>query len=90
MIRVLFDAQFSNQYGFAFSTYDIAEVEGDALAVTGNNACGNAIISYKQDTKWLRSTEKLVVWTQDEIGNRDNVVGSYSPNDPKYLNNADK
>ena len=46
--------------------------------------------TYKQDSKWLRSTEKLLVWTEDEIGNRDNVVRSYSPNDPKYLNNAAK
>lgn len=90
MIRILFDDQHSNQYGFAYSTYDIAEVENDPLAITGNNACGNAIISYKQDSKWLRSTEKLLVWTQDELGARDNVVRSYSPNDPKYLNNADK
>lgn len=76
-------------FGFAYSTYDLAE-DGDFTSIAGNNVCGNAIISYKQDSKWLRSSEKLLVWTVDEIGNRDNVVRSYSPNDPKYLNNADK
>lgn len=90
VIRVLFDGQHSNQYGFAYSTYDIAEEGSGPSDVVGNNACGNAIISYKQDSKWLRSSEKLLVWTGDEIGNRDNVVRSYSPNDPKYLNNAEK
>lgn len=76
---------------FAYSTYDLATNEDDnPELLKGNNVCGNAIISYKQDSKWLRSTEKLLVWTEDEIGNRDNVVRSYSPNDPKYLNNAAK
>ncbi len=89
-IRILFDSVDSKQYGFAYSTYDVA---ADGIAITGidgNNACGNAIISYKQDTKWLRSSEKLLIWTTDELGARGNVVRSYSPNDPKYLNNADK
>lgn len=76
-------------FSFAYSCYDIYNEDHDT-SLTGNNLCGNAIISYKQDSKWLRSTEKLLVWTEDEIGNRDNVVRSYSPNDPKYLNNADK
>ena len=89
-IRIVFDANHANQYTFGYSTFDLAEVDGDPYAVTGNNACGNAIVSYKQDSKWLRSSEKLLVWTGDEIGNRDNVVRSYSPNDPKYLNNASK
>lgn len=75
-------------FSFAYSCYDLYDDRGGALE--GNNLCGNAIISYKQDGKWLRSTEKLLVWTEDEIGNRDNVVRSYSPNDPKYLNNAVK
>ena len=89
-IRILFDDAISHQYGFAYSTYDVAS-DGIAIAdIDGNNACGNAIISYKQDSKWLRSTEKLLVWTVDELGARGNVVRSYSPNDPKYLNNADK
>lgn len=89
-IRILFENTTSNQYGFAYSTYDVA-ADGVAIAdIDGNNACGNAIISYKRDSNWLRSTEKLLVWTVDEIGNRDNVVRSYSPNDPKYLNNAAK
>ena len=74
-------------FSFGYTCYDLLHSEGD-FNVTGNNICGNAIISYKQDSKWLRSTEKLLVWTDDEIGNRDNVVRSYSPNDPKYLNNA--
>lgn len=89
-IRILFDKQHSNQYTFAYSTFDVAAVAFDILSVTGNNACGNAIVSYKQDSKWLRSTEKLLIWTEDELGARANVVRSYSPNDPKYLNNADK
>lgn len=89
-IRIVFDDVDANQYTFGYSTFDLAESDGDVYAESGNNACGNAIISYKQDTKWLRSSEKLLVWTGDEIGNRDNVVRSYSPNDPKYLNNADK
>lgn len=76
-------------YEFCYSTFDIAE-ETNNYAIRGNNVCGNAIISYKQDSKWLRSTEKMIVWREDEQGNRDNVVMSYSPNDPKYLNNADK
>lgn len=75
-------------FSFAYSCYDIYNDDPEIL--TGNNICGNAIISYKQDGKWLRSTEKLLVWTEDEIGNRDNVIRSYSPNDPKYLNNAAK
>lgn len=87
-IRIVFDDVIDNQYTFGYSTFDLAESDGDVSAVLGNNACGNAIISYKQDTKWLRSSEKLLVWTGDEIGNRNNVVRSYSPNDPKYLNNA--
>lgn len=76
-------------FSFGYSCYDLYNDSND-WSVSGNNICGNAIISYKQDSKWLRSTEKLLVWTSDEIGNRDNVVRSYSPNDPKYLNNADK
>ena len=76
-------------FSFAYSCFDLYNDDQD-MALDGNNICGNAIISYKQDSKWLRSTEKLLVWTVDEIGNRDNVVRSYSPNDPKYLNNADK
>lgn len=89
-IRVILNNQ-RNTFDFAYSTFDLAvDEDGNPALVTGNNACGNAIISYKQDSKWLRSTEKLLVWTEDEIGNRDNVVRSYSPNDPKYLNNADK
>lgn len=87
-IRVLI-GHLRNSFDFAYSTYDLAVNEtANPTLVKGNNVCGNAIISYKQDTKWLRSTEKLLVWTEDEIGNRDNVVRSYSPNDPKYLNNA--
>lgn len=76
-------------FSFAYSCYDLYNDAQD-MNLDGNNVCGNAIISYKQDGKWLRSTEKLLVWTEDEIGNRDNVVRSYSPNDPKYLNNAAK
>ena len=86
-IRILFG---NNKYGFAYSTYDVAVDGIDFTSIDGNNACGNAIISYKQDSNWLRSSEKLLVWTTDELGNRDNVVRSYSPNDPKYLNNAAK
>lgn len=89
-IRIVFDKTDAHQYTFGYSTFDIAEEGGDVFAITGNNACGNAIISYKQDLKWLRSSEKLLVWTGDEIGARGNVVRSYSPNDPKYLNNAVK
>lgn len=76
-------------FSFAYSCVDILNDNND-MYVAGNSLCGNAIISYKQDGKWLRSTEKLLVWTEDEIGNRDNVIRSYSPNDPKYLNNAAK
>lgn len=79
----------SEVFSFAYSCVDILNNNND-MYVAGNSLCGNAIISYKQDSKWLRSTEKLLVWTEDEIGNRDNVVRSYSPNDPKYLNNAVK
>ena len=89
-IRIVFDDTNANQYTFGYSTFDLAEEGDDPSSIPGNNACGNAIISYKQDSKWLRSSEKLLVWTGDEIGNRDNVVRSYSPNDPKYLNNAGK
>lgn len=90
-IRVVLDETGGNGkevFSFAYSCYDIYNDDPEILY--GNNICGNAIISYKQDGKWLRSTEKLLVWTEDEIGNRDNVVRSYSPNDPKYLNNAAK
>lgn len=91
-IRVILDTTGEGNLGafsFAYSCFDIFNDERDML-IAGNSICGNAIISYKQDSKWLRSTEKLLVWTEDEIGNRDNVVRSYSPNDPKYLNNANK
>lgn len=91
-IRVIYDdADGLNKevFSFGYTCFDLLHNEGD-FNVTGNNVCGNAIISYKQESKWLRSTEKLLVWTDDEIGNRDNVVRSYSPNDPKYLNNAAK
>lgn len=91
-IRVVLDTTGGTgleHFSFAYSCYDIYNENGD-MSLTGNNVCGNAIISYKQDGKWLRSTEKLLVYTEDEIGNRDNVVRSYSPNDPKYLNNAAK
>lgn len=91
-IRIIFDdADGTNTdvFSFAYSSYDLLNLN-NGFDLTGNNVCGNAIISYKQDSKWLRSTEKLLVWTKDEIGNRDNVVRSYSPNDPKYLNNANK
>lgn len=76
-------------FSFAYSCYDIANDNGN-FSDFGYNLCGNAIISYKQDSKWLRSTEKLLIWTEDVLGERANVVRSYSPNDPKYLNNADK
>lgn len=89
-IRIVFSAD-NNEYGFGYATYDLATDNNDtADGLAGNNACGNAIISYKQDSKWLRSTEKLLVFTNDELGARSNVVRSYSPNDPKYLNNAVK
>lgn len=87
-IRILYDDKVSNEYSFAYSTFDMAADGINVDTINGNNACGNAIISYKQDTKWLRSSEKLLVWTGDEIGARGNVVRSYSPSDPKYLNNA--
>lgn len=88
-IRIAFDDDASiSQYCFAYSTFDVAANGASVIDITGNNACGNAIISYQQNSKWLRSSEKLLVWTEDELGNRDNVVRSYSPNDPKYLNNA--
>ena len=89
-IRVVLDSTGgvgTDVFSFAYSCYDIYNDDRD-MSLAGNSICGNAIISYKQDSKWLRSTEKLLVWTEDEIGNRDNVVRSYSPNDPKYLNNA--
>ena len=89
-IRVVVDETEGNEkevFSFAYSCFDLYNDDQD-MFLTGNNVCGNAIVSYKQDSKWLRSTEKLLVWTDDEIGNRDNVVRSYSPNDPKYLNNA--
>lgn len=91
-IRVILDETEGNGkevFSFAYSCLDIFRDNLDVYK-SGNSLCGNAIISYKQDSKWLRSTEKLLVWTEDEIGNRDNVVRSYSPNDPKYLNNAVK
>lgn len=88
-IRVIMNPQTNADFVFAYSCFDIANDES-VFDMVGLNCCGNAIISYKQDTKWLRSTEKLLVWTLDEIGNRDNVVRSYTPNDPKYLNNAAK
>ena len=86
-IRIIINPQTSSDFAFAYSCFDIANNAGD-FDWNGLCVCGNSIISYKQDSKWLRSTEKLLVWTKDEIGNRDNVVRSYSPNDPKYLNNA--
>lgn len=89
-IRIIWDHRYET-YKFGYSTYDIAlNAEEDDVVFTGSNFCGNAIVSYKQDSKWLRSSEKLLVWREDEQGNRDNVVLSYSPSDPKYLNNADK
>lgn len=91
-IRVVIDqtpGEGNEVFSFAYSCFEIYNFDSDT-SLTGNSLCGNAIISYKQDSKWLRSTEKLLVWTEDEIGNRDNVVRSYSPNDPKYLNNAAK
>lgn len=89
-IRIIWDVR-NNAFYFGYSTYDIALNEQlDEAIFTGSNFCGNAIISYKQDSKWLRSSEKMIVWREDEQGNKDNVVMSYSPNSPKYLNNADK
>ena len=91
-VRVVLDSTGgigTDVFSFAYSCYDICNDDRDMM-IAGNSICGNAIISYKQDSKWLRSTEKLLVWTEDEIGNRDNVIRSYSPNDPKYLNNAVK
>lgn len=88
-IRIIYNDT-DKVFNFAYSTYDLAEDEDDFSFSDANNVCGNAIVSYKKDSKWLRSTEKLLVWTPGEIGARDNVVRSYSPNDPKYLNNADK
>lgn len=88
-IRIIYN-DVDSVFGFAYSTFDLAEESDDFSFSDANNVCGNAIVSYKQDTKWLRSTEKLLVWCPGEIGARDNVVRSYSPNDPKYLNNAVK
>ena len=91
-IRVVLDSTGgvgTDVFSFAYYCYDIYNDNGDMI-LTGNSICGNAIISYKQDSKWLRSTEKLLVWTDDVIGERDNVIRSYSPSAPKYLNNADK
>ena len=88
-IRIALDVETNDKFSFAYSCFD--QDDSDDTFDSGlSNACGNAIISYKQNSKWLRSTEKLLVWTTNELGNRDNVVRSYSPNDPKYLNNADK
>lgn len=92
-IRVILDETYGageEAFSFAYSSSDLLTDDGQFFNIPGNNICGNAIISYKQDSKWLRSTENLLVWTEDEIGNRDNVVRSYSPTDPKYLNNAAK
>ena len=88
-IRIIYN-DVDKVFGFAYSTYDLAEEDNDFSFSNSNNISGNAIVSYKQDTKWLRSTEKLLIWCPSEIGARDNVVRSYSPNDPKYLNNAVK
>lgn len=87
-IRIVYSDN-DTEFGFAFSCFDQYSDE-DGNFVPGMGVCGNAIISYKQDGKWLRSTEKLLVWTDDIIGERDEVIKSYSPNDPKYLNNAAK
>lgn len=88
-IRIIYNDA-DKVFGFAYSTFDLAEEGNDFSFSDSNNVSGNAIVSYKQESKWLRSTEKLLVWCPTEIGARDNVVRSYSPNDPKYLNNADK
>ena len=89
-IRIIWDVR-NNRFDFGYSTYDIAlNEEQDEAVFTGSNYCGNAIVSYKQDSKWLRSSEKMLIWREDEQGNRDNVVLSYSPSNPKYLNNAAK
>lgn len=87
-IRIVFSDN-DTEFGFAYSCPDVYRGDGGALDYNAG-ICGNAIISYKQDSKWLRSTEKLLLYTTDIIGERDEVVKSYSPNDPKYLNNADK
>ena len=88
-IRVILNPHNNEEFVFGYSTFDIALVDNE-YDFTGNNVCGNAIVSYKQDSKWLRSSERLLIYTPDELGARSNVVRSYSPNDPKYLNNADK
>lgn len=85
-IRIVYSDN-DTEFGFAFSCFDTFSDE-DGNLVTGMGVCGNAIISYNQDGKWLRSTEKLLMSSIDVIGERDEVVQSYSPNDPKYLNNA--
>lgn len=87
-IRIVFSDN-DAEFGFGYSCFDTYS-DQDGNLVSDMGLCGNAIISYKQDGKWLRSSERLLVWSSDIIGERDEVVKSYSPNDPKYLNNADK
>lgn len=52
--------------------------------------CGAVILSEKQGTSWLRSTENMVQRTsdEDETWNNDKVINTYNPKSPYYLNNA--
>ena len=87
-IRIIADPN-SDWYSLIYVNYDQA-FESDSYEFVGNNVCASIITSEFVNGSWKRSSNKLTIWTGDELGNRDNVVRSYSPNDPKYLNNADK
>lgn len=51
---------------------------------------GTIIISRKEGTDWLRSTQNLTIMpiTAQNIWNRDEMLPTYSPTGNKYLNNA--
>ena len=87
-IRIIVDTN-RDWYSLIYVNYD-QEFETDSYDFIGNNVCASIITSEFVNGSWKRSSNKLTIWTGDELGNRDNVVRSYSPNDPKYLNNADK
>ena len=52
--------------------------------------CGAVILSEKQGSSWLRSTENMVQRTsdEDETWMNDQVINTYNPKSAYYLNNA--
>lgn len=71
----------------AFILTDVNADEIDAQSIAG----GCIILSRKENNKWKRSNATMLVYADNpqKIGDLEDCVRTYNPNDPMYLNNAE-